>query len=455
MNFDNDSDFTRRIMALYQRLDADNSNSLSYDELVAGLKKIPQFFNVHLDVEDFESLVKMYDVDPEVGLTPSQFEKVLRHEVREYVLRQMALAVELSEANDEFVSIILSGLKFVLITLEEMGIKQHTDESRTEETRRKWKALNGGNGSPLGVQGVEYFSTSQTNLHHHRAQESHELSTKVLNKLDEVCMRLTAIEIRQDSLSKQIAEGLHVNPVDSAELRKAEDPTPEAHRTADDLGGREPVEHDLYGIDESEADRISPTASSPISPISRGSSASRLRPMSTYGAAEIKIGEEIRVKRADSRRPLAPLLAADAPPILDRGWHGSIPGQAEDHFQQKPSAPQLLSPPSPHTAAPQPSTESPPEFASYVSQFDVMRLVSNEDMTNATPRQSNTPRTGRDPFLGGLEDRLLNMEQKLKAADAMAAPAGSQAFQRSASSLILRDPEAIDSGLGHGFLYPT
>jgi len=120
-NFDNDQDLSRKISAVYQALDSDGSERLSYEEIVEGLKKIPLFDHVHLAKEDFDSFAMngaLLDDKGEISM--QNFEIAMREQVREYMYRQMTLATAIYQGRDPTIGLVLSGLKYVMLGMQEV-----------------------------------------------------------------------------------------------------------------------------------------------------------------------------------------------------------------------------------------------------------------------------------------------------------------------------------------------
>ncbi|EKX39507.1 hypothetical protein GUITHDRAFT_114473 [Guillardia theta CCMP2712] len=99
-HFDTSQDLSDRISMLFNILDTDDSNTLSFEELSYGLRKLKVRPPISLSRDDFEVMTIQGSLLNDRGeLGPSEFDKVMRRQLKLYVQRQMANAMDLLGAN--------------------------------------------------------------------------------------------------------------------------------------------------------------------------------------------------------------------------------------------------------------------------------------------------------------------------------------------------------------------
>mmetsp|Transcript_13176 Transcript_13176/g.20680 ORF Transcript_13176/g.20680 Transcript_13176/m.20680 type:complete len:620 (+) Transcript_13176:3-1862(+) len=145
LHYENDSDFSKKIQDLFKLLDADGSEWLSFQELVQGLRKIPKFSHLHIAEEDFEALCKRQEILDKKGISLLSFERVMRAEVREYVMRLMAQASDLQSSQDHSTSLLLSAMKFLLTSMDKISepsaVRPQREKSQLDEILQRIMSL--------------------------------------------------------------------------------------------------------------------------------------------------------------------------------------------------------------------------------------------------------------------------------------------------------------------------
>uniref|UniRef100_A0A7S0QNQ4 EF-hand domain-containing protein n=1 Tax=Cryptomonas curvata TaxID=233186 RepID=A0A7S0QNQ4_9CRYP len=125
-HFNTSQDLSNRVMTLFKVLDADDSKSLSYEELASGLKKLKVQPTIHLSEEDFHMISNqrlMCDHKGELSVTA--FETIMRRQLKLFVQRQLAHAMGRTDENDPS-GTILFVLKLLTISVDELSSRNVT-----------------------------------------------------------------------------------------------------------------------------------------------------------------------------------------------------------------------------------------------------------------------------------------------------------------------------------------
>ena len=93
-HFDTSEDLTERIHLLFRVLDVDENNALSFDELSVGLKKLRVRPEIRLSLHDWDVMTHAVPLTEGQELCLAEFELVMRRQLKLYVQRQLANAME-------------------------------------------------------------------------------------------------------------------------------------------------------------------------------------------------------------------------------------------------------------------------------------------------------------------------------------------------------------------------
>ena len=120
-HFDTSEDLTERIRLLFRVLDVDESGSLSFDELALGCSKLRVKPQIRLSPHDWETMTAGIFSEPsQQELDLPQFDEMMRHQLKLYVQRQLANAMEVA-GND---SPDRPGTTFFVLKLLLIGMDQ-------------------------------------------------------------------------------------------------------------------------------------------------------------------------------------------------------------------------------------------------------------------------------------------------------------------------------------------
>jgi len=121
-HFDTAEDLTQRIRLLFQVLDSDDSGSLSFRELTDGLKKLRVKPRIELSESHWDEMTldgSLLNEKKELGL--GDFIRMMKHEFKLYVQRQISNAMDVSNPDKEKkTSAILFVMKLFLVRLDEL-----------------------------------------------------------------------------------------------------------------------------------------------------------------------------------------------------------------------------------------------------------------------------------------------------------------------------------------------
>ena len=96
-HFDTSEDLTERIRLLFRVLDVDESGSLSFDEFALGCSKLRVKPQIRLSPHDWETMTAGIFSEPaQQELDLPQFDEMMRHQLKLYVQRQLANAMEVA-----------------------------------------------------------------------------------------------------------------------------------------------------------------------------------------------------------------------------------------------------------------------------------------------------------------------------------------------------------------------
>jgi hypothetical protein len=94
-HFDTSEDLTQRIHLLFRVLDVDENHALSFDEFSVGLKKLRVHPEIRLSLHDWEVITSAVTLTEGRELRLPEFEFVMRRQLKLYVQRQLANAMEM------------------------------------------------------------------------------------------------------------------------------------------------------------------------------------------------------------------------------------------------------------------------------------------------------------------------------------------------------------------------
>ena len=125
-HFDTTEDLVHRIHLLFGVLDTDDSMTLTYEELAAGLKKLRVKPQVQISKDDWDVMTlngSLLNCEGELGL--QEFTQVMRRQLKLYVQRQMANAMEMVSSEDHSqTSTLLFVLKLLVVNVDELSCCQ-------------------------------------------------------------------------------------------------------------------------------------------------------------------------------------------------------------------------------------------------------------------------------------------------------------------------------------------
>ncbi len=120
-HFDTSEDLTQRIHLLFRVLDVDENHALSFDEFSVGLKKLRIHPEIHLSLHDWEVITSMVTLTEGRELRLPEFEFVMRRQLKLYVQRQLANAMEVvGNSSPDRPGTTLFVLKLLLIGVDEI-----------------------------------------------------------------------------------------------------------------------------------------------------------------------------------------------------------------------------------------------------------------------------------------------------------------------------------------------
>jgi len=111
-------DLTLRIRALFDALDVDSKECLTFEELSEGLKKMGFREKIHLSREDWESVTNgLMLCNEQTEVTPIGFDAMLKGQLALFVQRRIANALAMNTGTTE-VQALLSAAKYLLLSAE-------------------------------------------------------------------------------------------------------------------------------------------------------------------------------------------------------------------------------------------------------------------------------------------------------------------------------------------------
>jgi len=112
------ADLRQSIVALFERMDCDGSGYVNFDEMTQMLSK--QLMNIYFSQEDWDEIcvqhIANHDGHPRYALSPSEFERMIMHQLKLYHFRHINRAIVGGE-NTENISLLV--LKWMLTREEE------------------------------------------------------------------------------------------------------------------------------------------------------------------------------------------------------------------------------------------------------------------------------------------------------------------------------------------------
>jgi hypothetical protein len=120
-HFDTSEDLTQRIHLLFRVLDVDENHALSFDEFSVGLKKLRVHPEIRLSLHDWEVITSAVTLTEGRELRLPEFEFVMRRQLKLYVQRQLANAMEMvGNSSPDRPGTTLFVLKLLLIGVDEI-----------------------------------------------------------------------------------------------------------------------------------------------------------------------------------------------------------------------------------------------------------------------------------------------------------------------------------------------
>uniref|UniRef100_A0A6U5CI52 PH domain-containing protein n=3 Tax=Hemiselmis andersenii TaxID=464988 RepID=A0A6U5CI52_HEMAN len=160
-HFNTSGDLSTRIGSLFQVLDMDDSMTLSYMELSEGLKKLKVKPMIYLSEEDFDAITCGRELCNEEGqITYESFERIMKIQLKLYVQRQMANAMELADRSGSQSSTVLFVLKQLIIKLDDMTDDRYEPQIHIRNPQIAWQS--------------SVFEHPQCTFTHRRNRHSHQ-----------------------------------------------------------------------------------------------------------------------------------------------------------------------------------------------------------------------------------------------------------------------------------------
>lgn len=129
-HFTTSSDLSDRIYKIFTLLDHEAFGSVDYEDLMCGLRKLNFQPPIHLSYDDFFTMTSKRTVLNSSGRLDAQgFEELMREQLRHYVQRHTAQAMQGAAASGSSIGHVLFVLKLLSATLDDVHQRvDHLDE---------------------------------------------------------------------------------------------------------------------------------------------------------------------------------------------------------------------------------------------------------------------------------------------------------------------------------------
>uniref|UniRef100_A0A7S0NDF1 EF-hand domain-containing protein n=1 Tax=Hanusia phi TaxID=3032 RepID=A0A7S0NDF1_9CRYP len=134
IHYNTNEDLSKKIQQLFDFLDADDSNFLSFSEIEQGLRMMKIGSRMHFSLEDYEELTRygaMCNENQEMDR--ENFEKMIRTELKRFVQRRMAASMIEDAAASNQMSPVFMVLKQIILDIEELSGRQRAPPHESEQ----------------------------------------------------------------------------------------------------------------------------------------------------------------------------------------------------------------------------------------------------------------------------------------------------------------------------------